>query len=103
MELTDEERDQLHRWARRRSSAQALALRSRIVLDCAEGLSNKEVAQRQRGARSARCASTSSQAACAALGFRHPEWHDWDGCWDFYSGLAMLIPRWRAASSMRWS
>jgi transposase len=33
-------------WARRRSSAQALALRSRIVLGCAEGLPNKEVAAR---------------------------------------------------------
>ena len=46
--LTDEERDTLTRWARRRKSAQALALRSRIVLACAEGLSNNEVAARQR-------------------------------------------------------
>ncbi|MDQ3481615.1 MAG: IS630 family transposase, partial [Actinomycetota bacterium] len=30
--LTAEERDQLTRWARRAKSAQALALRSRIVL-----------------------------------------------------------------------
>ena len=44
LELTAEERDQLTRWARRRTSAQALALRSRIVLGCADGLSNKEVA-----------------------------------------------------------
>jgi transposase len=42
--LSDEERDQLTRWARRRKSSQALALRSRIVLGCADGLSNKEVA-----------------------------------------------------------
>jgi transposase len=42
--LTDEEREQLGRWARRRKSSQALALRSRIVLGCGEGLSNKEVA-----------------------------------------------------------
>jgi transposase/transcriptional regulator with XRE-family HTH domain len=34
--------------SKRRSSAQALALRSRIVLGCAEGLSNKEVAARER-------------------------------------------------------
>jgi transposase len=46
--LTDEERQQLVRWARRATSAQALALRSRIVLACAEGLSNKEVAVRER-------------------------------------------------------
>ncbi len=48
LELTAEERAQLQRWSRRRSSAQALALRSRIVLDCAEGLDNKQVAARQR-------------------------------------------------------
>lgn len=42
--LTDTERDQLQRWARRPSSAQSLALRSRIVLACAAGGSNVEVA-----------------------------------------------------------
>ena len=42
--LTSEEREQLTRWSRRRSSSQALALRSRIVLGCASGLSNKDVA-----------------------------------------------------------
>jgi transposase len=47
LELTDDEREQLRRWARRRSSAQALALRSRIVLGCAEGLTNKDVAARE--------------------------------------------------------
>ena len=47
LELTSEERDQLQRWARRRSSAQALALRSRIVLGCADGLDNKQVAARE--------------------------------------------------------
>ncbi|MCW2687204.1 MAG: family transposase [Mycobacterium sp.] len=46
--LTDEERDTLSRWARRGKSSQALALRSRIVLGCAHGLSNKEVAARER-------------------------------------------------------
>ena len=48
LELTDDERDQLQRWTRRRKSAQALALRSRIVLGCASGLSNTEVATRER-------------------------------------------------------
>ena len=38
--LTDDERETLERWARRRTSSQALALRCRIVLACAEGLSN---------------------------------------------------------------
>src|SRR5436190_15386695 len=37
--LTGAERDQLTRWARRASSAQALALRARIVLACADGAS----------------------------------------------------------------
>ena len=42
--LTDEEREQLSRWTRRAKSSQALALRSRIVLACAEGVDNKTVA-----------------------------------------------------------
>src|SRR5437763_17036356 len=37
--LTDEERSVLSGWSRRRKTAQALALRSRIVLRCAEGCS----------------------------------------------------------------
>jgi transposase len=44
LELTSDEIEQLERWVRRRKSAQALALRSRIVLACATGLTNKEVA-----------------------------------------------------------
>ena len=44
LEVTEEEREQLQRWARRRKSSQALALRSRIVLACAAGEDNKSVA-----------------------------------------------------------
>jgi transposase len=44
--LTDEERATLVGWARRAKSSQALALRCRIVLACAEGASNVEVARR---------------------------------------------------------
>ena len=44
--LTEEERQTLERWARRRTSAQALALRARIVLACAEGATNGAVAER---------------------------------------------------------
>jgi transposase len=44
--LSDDERQTLERWARRRTSSQALALRCRIVLACAEGLSNVEAGQR---------------------------------------------------------
>ena len=42
--LTDEERNQLVGWSRRAKSSQALALRSRIILACGEGLSNKAAA-----------------------------------------------------------
>jgi len=44
--LSNEERTTLQRWSRRAKSSQALALRCRIVLACAEGLSNVEVADR---------------------------------------------------------
>src|SRR5664279_1557820 len=44
LELTSDEKEQLERWVRRRKSAQGLALRSQIVLSCATGLTNKEVA-----------------------------------------------------------
>ena len=46
IELSDEERVQLEAWTRRRTSAQALAQRSRIVLSAAEGLTNTEIAER---------------------------------------------------------
>ena len=42
--VTDQERETLRRWARRPKSAQQLALRSKIVLACAEGKDNKTVA-----------------------------------------------------------
>jgi transposase len=46
VELSDDERETLERWERRRTSAQALALRCRIVLACAEGGNDVEVGQR---------------------------------------------------------
>jgi transposase len=44
--LTDDERQTLETWARRPKSAQRLASRARIVLACAEGRANGEVAAR---------------------------------------------------------
>jgi len=44
LSLSDDERVQLVRWSRRRKSSQALALRSWIVLGCADGADNKTVA-----------------------------------------------------------
>jgi transposase len=46
--LSVEENNQLSEWTRRHKTGQALALRSRIVLACAQGMANGEVAQRLR-------------------------------------------------------
>ena len=45
-ELSNDERQELQRWLRRSKTSQALALRARIVLACAEGVSDKAVAER---------------------------------------------------------
>ena len=44
--LTEEEHEQLKGLTLRRKTAQALALRARIVLSCAEGVDNRVVASR---------------------------------------------------------
>jgi len=46
--LTDEEREQLERWSRRPKTSQALAQRARIILACADGKSNDQIADRMR-------------------------------------------------------
>ena len=43
--ITDEERSELRGWARRPKTAQAIALRARIILLCAEEWSNQDVAE----------------------------------------------------------
>jgi DNA-binding CsgD family transcriptional regulator len=48
IELTDEERARLEAWSRRRKTAQALALRSRVVLAAADGVANYEIAEQLR-------------------------------------------------------
>ena len=48
MILTEVEREQMQRWSRRAKSSQALALRCKIVLACADGLSNKDIAAQLR-------------------------------------------------------
>jgi len=45
LNLTAEERDKLTMLARRPKSAQAMAMRARIVLGCDEGLTNGAVAK----------------------------------------------------------
>jgi transposase len=49
--LSDDERARLEAWSRRRNTAQALALRSRIVLAAADGLANGEIAEQERVSR----------------------------------------------------
>jgi len=44
--LSEDERRTLENWVKRRSTAQGLALRARIVLACAQGRSNLAVAAR---------------------------------------------------------
>jgi transposase len=43
LKLTVEERERLQQWAKRPKSSQALAQRSRIVLECATGKSNQQI------------------------------------------------------------
>ena len=45
---TDAERDTLHGWTRRRTTAQALAQRARVVLECVSGKANRLVARELR-------------------------------------------------------
>lgn len=45
LDVTSEERQKLESWARRPKTAQRLAWRARIVLGCAEGKKNQDVAQ----------------------------------------------------------
>src|ERR1700681_2983933 len=48
LQLSPQERETLERWVRRPQSAQALALRARVILACAQGKTNSEVAQQMR-------------------------------------------------------
>src|SRR5438093_10428477 len=46
LEINDEDREKLSMIARRPKSAQAMAIRARIVLSCGQGMSNSEVARK---------------------------------------------------------
>jgi transposase len=48
LNVTPQEKEKLSMLARRPKSAQAMAMRARIVLGCSDGLSNREVAKRLR-------------------------------------------------------
>jgi transposase len=46
--ITDDERETLERWVRRPTTAQALATRARVILECATGKNNARVAREVR-------------------------------------------------------
>ena len=46
LQIPDEDRQKLSMIARRPKSAQAMAMRARIVLSCEQGMSNSEVARK---------------------------------------------------------
>ncbi|MEV4381841.1 helix-turn-helix domain-containing protein [Streptosporangium sp. NPDC049644] len=48
LSVTDQERATLQRWARRAKSSQVLAMRSKIVLACADGRDNQQIAAELR-------------------------------------------------------
>ena len=48
LKLTAQENNQLVEWTRRHKTSQALTLRARIILACAQGVNNSEVAKRCR-------------------------------------------------------
>ena len=48
LSLSDDERETLKQWTRRPKTGQALAQRARIILACADGVSNTTVAERLR-------------------------------------------------------
>ena len=48
LEIPEEDREKLSMIARRPKSAQAMAMRARIVLSCESGMSNSEVARKMR-------------------------------------------------------
>lgn len=55
LSLTPEERETLERWARRPKTAQALAVRARIVLRCGSGATNNAVAEQLHVSRQMVC------------------------------------------------
>ena len=69
LDVTTAERTTLVQWTRRRTSAQALAQRARIVLACADGLTNSAVAIRERVTRPTvgRWRQRFVEARCAGL------------------------------------
>ena len=79
--LTEAEREQLQAWARRRKTSQALALRSRIVLECAKGRDNQRVAERlsvtpqtvsKWRCAKGRCAPHGRRCGCGGGDYAHP-------------------------------
>jgi len=67
--LKVEERSKLQEWARRPKTAQRLAMRARIVLGCADGKENRQVARELR---------ITDQTVCkGGSDFAKMAWKDW--------------------------
>ena len=77
--LDGAERETLEQWTRRPKTAQALALRARIVLACADGRSNTAVAAELRV-----CVDTVGEMAFPILGT-----NGWAACW---TNRAAVVP-----------
>ena len=96
LDLTDDERAQLEPWARRAKSAQPLALRSRIVLACAEGLANTAVAA------DLGCSAAHGRQVAAPVP-RAGAWTGWPTSPGRGARRRSPTPRSRMWSSRRWS
>ena len=82
--LTDDERETLGQWARRPKTAQALAQRARMVLECSKGKTNTAVAAELRVSqatvgkwRSRFLESRKRRLASGGLGSWRVDWTDW--------------------------
>ena len=71
--LTDDERQKLQTWASRPKSTQRLATRAKIVLACAEGLDNKDVAARLRVNTVTELLDYATMAVGSVAAFMNPE------------------------------
>ena len=93
--VSDEDRATLTRWTARRTTAQALALRSRIILRCATGVPNIVVAEEL---------GVADQTVCKWRSrFIKKAWRDcWTNRGQVYRARSPTI-RWKPSSSRHWS
>src|SRR5437899_3849777 len=98
LKVSADERETLERWARRPTTAQALAQRARMILACAEGRPNDHVARGERVTRQTvgRCvlaSSASGWTGCSTSRGPAPRGRLPTSTWSGWCG-----GRWRRAS-----